>query len=169
MAPTDRALFLSLKPLFAELVLNGDKTVELRRIQPRAEPGTLVVVYASTPVRAVLGTCVVEDIGTEAPDVIWELHGARTGVRRHEFDSYFQGREIAVAITIRHPQRLEAPVPLGVLRQGLDRFSPPQSFRYLTPAQAMKLVPTEWVLHCQSWLSRTDGAPTMSSAAAGLD
>jgi predicted transcriptional regulator len=144
MAPTDRALFLSLKPAYADLLLDGDKSVELRRIRPRAQPGTLVVVYASSPVRAVVGTCVVEDIGTETPDVIWNLHGPKTGVLRREFDAYFQGTSVAVAISVRHPQRLERVIPLEALRQDLARFTPPQSFRYLTPAQAMAVVPHEW-------------------------
>jgi len=148
MGPTDRALFLSLKPAYAELVLSGEKTVELRRIRPRAAPGTLVVVYASTPVRAVVGTCIVEAIGSEAPAVIWNLHGQRTGVCRSEFNTYFYGRTIAVAITVGRPHRLERPISLDAVRQGLDCFAPPQSFRYLTPVQAMVLVPEQWTAHC---------------------
>lgn len=148
MAPTDRALFLSLKPTYAELLLSGEKSVELRRIRPRAERGTLAIVYAATPVRAVLGTCVVEDIGAGQPRLIWNLHGPQTGVRRSEFDAYFRERSVAVAITMVQPRRLERPIPLSALREDLQPFSPPQSFRYLTAAQAARLVPEVWELHC---------------------
>lgn len=150
MAPTDRVLFLSLKPLYAELVLDGAKTVELRRVRPRAEAGTLAIVYSTTPVQAVVGTCVVDDIGTETPDTIWDLHGPSTGIQRDQFDTYFRGRDVAVAITVSRPRRIERPVSLSALRQGLDHFYPPQSFRYLTPTQAATLVPHEWASHLHS-------------------
>lgn len=150
MGSTDHALFLSLKPLYAELVLNGDKTVELRRVRPRAEPGTLAIVYSTTPVRAVVGTCVVDDIGTETPGAIWNLHGPSTGIPRDQFERYFRGRDVAVAITVSCPRRLDTPVSLDALRQGLDNFCPPQSFRYLAPAQAATVLPDEWAAHLES-------------------
>jgi predicted transcriptional regulator len=147
MGPTDRALFLSLKPAFADLILDGAKTVELRKVRPRAAAGTLAIVYASTPVRAVVGTCTVADIGQERPGIIWKLHGPRTGLRWQDFDEYFDGRSTAVAITVIAPHRLDEPLPLQALRSGPHGFSPPQSFRYLTSAQAAALVPSEWTHH----------------------
>src|SRR4051794_125899 len=119
MTVAERALFLSLKPTYAELLLSGEKTVELRRIRPRTAPGTLVIVYASTPTRAVLGTCVVKAIGAEKPSLIWRLHGPRTGVRRREFDNYFEGRSLAVAISVTRPRRLAEPIALNELRHHL--------------------------------------------------
>jgi predicted transcriptional regulator len=147
MDATDRALFLSLKPTYAHLLLSGEKTVELRRVRPRASAGTLAIVYASTPVRAVLGTCTVADIGEEHPDVIWELHGHLTGLRWREFNEYFLGQISAVAITVVAPYRLEEPVPLQTMRSGPSGFSPPQSFRYITGDQAEALVPSNWRRH----------------------
>ena len=147
MDTTDRALFFSVKPTFADLLLSGEKTVELRRVRPRATAGTLAIVYASTPVRAVLGTCTVADIGEEHPSVIWSLHGPRTGLRWQEFNEYFLGQGSAVAITVIAPRRLGEPVPLRVLRAEPFGFSPPQSFRYITGRQVEALVPNEWHLH----------------------
>ena len=147
MHPTDRALFLSMKPTFADLLLSGGKTVELRRVRPRAPVGTFAIVYASTPVRAVLGACTVAEIGEEHPDIIWDLHGPRTGLRWQEFSEYFRGQNSAVAITVVRPFRLDTPVPLAVLRGGPQGFSPPQSFRYISAAQAEVLVPDAWRRH----------------------
>ena len=143
----DRALLLSLKPVYANLILEGTKSVELRHVRPRAQPGTLAIVYASTPVRAVVGTCAVKSIGQEHPDVIWELHGARTGLRWHEFHDYFLGRRSAVAISVERPKRLDLPIPLDVIRSEPLRVSPPQSFRYLGGEQAAALIPQEWRDH----------------------
>ena len=127
----DDALFLSLRPEFAELILNGVKKVELRRVRPRAVPGTSVIVYATSPVKAVLGGCRVRSVTTAHPDEVWELHGALASVERDGFDEYFAGAERATAIQLGSPWRLARPVPLSVLRTNWDGFNPPQSFRYV--------------------------------------
>ena len=41
-----RALVLSLKPRFAEAILSGTKTVEVRRVMPRITVPTLALLYA---------------------------------------------------------------------------------------------------------------------------
>jgi predicted transcriptional regulator len=139
-SPNDRALLLSLKPRFADLLLSGAKTVELRRIKPRALPGTNVIVYASSPVRAILGTCAVSDVRSGSPDEIWDLHGVLAAVNAEEYDEYFAGAKQAVAITVTNPTRLASAIPLDRLRAVAPGFHPPQSFRYLSSDDARRLV-----------------------------
>lgn len=140
MAGDERVVFLSLRPRFAELLLDGGKRVELRRIRPQADPGTLAVIYAASPVRAVLGTCVVEAIGAAAPDDIWRLHGPDTAITWRDFRDYFAGASRAVAITVVQPTRLPHPVPLAQLRGIWGGFQPPQSFRYVTMADVAEFI-----------------------------
>ena len=42
----DRMIVLSLKPLYAEAILSGAKTVELRRIGPKISVRTRALIYA---------------------------------------------------------------------------------------------------------------------------
>lgn len=140
MSPSERALFLSLKPRFAQLLLSGTKTVELRRIRPRAAAGTQVIVYASSPVRAVVGTCLISDVRMGMPDEIWDLHGTLTAVEPGEYEQYFAGAKRAVAITVAKPIRLANPIALHDVRSIVPGFQPPQSFRYLTSADANRLL-----------------------------
>jgi predicted transcriptional regulator len=135
MAPDDRTLFISLRPRFAELLLLGEKTVELRRVRPAVQPGTRVMLYASSPTCALLGVGVVEDVQVAGHDRIWGEHGPRTGISRSEYDAYFDGTATAVAITLGEVRRLERPISLAELRRGREWFRPPQSFRYLNPQQ----------------------------------
>ena len=132
MATFDRALFLSLRPAYAGMILNGDKTVELRRIRPRAAMGSIAVIYATSPICAVLGLCRVGEVTDGEPDEIWDLHGHVAGIDRPQFDAYFAGAETAVAITVTGPLRLKRPVPLAELRLSWLGFQPPQSFRYIS-------------------------------------
>jgi len=129
----DRTLFLSLLPEFADLILDGTKRIELRRVRPRALPGTHVVVYATSPRRAILGGCEVVDVCSGDPDEIWELHGTLAAIDRDRFDRYFVGAAQAVAIRLGNPWRLSEPLRLSVLRENWEGFNPPQSFRYVTP------------------------------------
>jgi predicted transcriptional regulator len=138
--PDERALLVSVKPVYAELLLSGEKTVELRRIKPLAHVGCDVLLYASSPTMEMVGTARVEAIDVGDPDTIWHRHGPATGVDRDSFDAYYQGAETAVAITLSDMRRLRSAVPLAELRRRISGFQPPQSFRYLGSAEAAAVV-----------------------------
>lgn len=142
MTVLDRALFLSLRPAYAEMILAGSKTVELRRVRPRAAAGTLAIVYASSPICHVLGTCIIEDVSDGTPAELWRLHGSQTGIGWQTFSAYFADTDHRVAIALTSPRRLEDPVSLDALRQLLDGFAPPRSFRYLEIQDAQILLGT---------------------------
>jgi predicted transcriptional regulator len=135
MPPTDRSLFISVRPQYAELLLSGEKRIELRRTAPDVQAGALVLIYASSPVCALVGTAIVEDITVGSPRTIWTQARDEAAVTRAVFDAYFEGATLAVAIALDEVKRLRRPVPLRELRAGRAWFSPPQSFRYLDPQQ----------------------------------
>ena len=126
----DRALVLSLKPRFAEAILTGDKTVELRRVMPRITIPTLALLYATGPARSLVGTCFVRSVARLGADELWHRHGGDTALTRPEFNAYLAGLSEAAALFLEQAQRLSAPIPLRVLRQA-EGFRPPQSFMYV--------------------------------------
>ena len=134
-----RALVLSLKPRFAEAILAGIKTVEVRRVMPRITVPTLALLYASGSARALVGTCVVRSVARYPADGLWHLHGADTALSRAEFDAYLQGRDCGVALLLERPEPLAASIPLHTLRQA-HGFRPPQSFAYVSHAQRRRLL-----------------------------
>jgi predicted transcriptional regulator len=127
-----RALLLSLRPRFATAILDGTKTVELRRTRLSAPPGTPLVLYASSPIMAVVGTAVLAERHTASPATIWRTHRRALGLTRAEFNDYLTGVDQATAITISNPQALPDPFTLAWLR-GHAGFQPPQSYRYIAP------------------------------------
>jgi predicted transcriptional regulator len=139
MPPEERALLLSLRPRFAEMMLTGAKTVELRRVRPNVSPGAAALIYATSPTCALVGIATVEAVHADTHDEIWQRHGADTGITRAEYDAYFDGSAEAVAIEMLAVRRLPRPVGLPQLRQGRAWFRPPQSFRYLNPEQTASL------------------------------
>lgn len=132
MSTEQPVLFVSIKPRFAEKILSGEKSVELRRVRPAAaRVGTLVVIYASSPVCQVVGTGRVKAIEEASPTAIWERHKKRLGLPRSEYREYFAGVSHAVGILLEEVLALRSAVPLASLRVRLAGFEPPQSFRYL--------------------------------------
>lgn len=130
---------LSLKPRFAEAILNGDKTVELRRVMPRITIPTLALLYATGPCRSLVGTCVVNSVTRLPSDELWRRHGTETALTRPEFDAYLTGRDEGVALFLEQPERLPAPIPLRALRRA-GNFRPPQSLAYVRHDQRQRLV-----------------------------
>lgn len=134
-----RALVLSLKPRFAEAILNGDKTVELRRVMPRITIPTLALLYATGPERSLVGTCIVHSVARLPAEELWQRHGTKTALAKSEFDAYLTGRDEGVALFLEQPDRLHAPVPLHALRRA-DNFRPPQSLAYVGHDQRQRLI-----------------------------
>lgn len=126
------AILLSLRPRFARAILEGTKTVEVRRRPIRAPGGTLLVLYASSPTMAILGTAELATGDVAEPDVAWKEHEHNLGLSREEFDAYLKGSDVAHLIHVRKPRPFSEPIPLSHLRASASAFNPPQSFRYVT-------------------------------------
>ncbi|WP_078901591.1 ASCH domain-containing protein [Actinacidiphila yeochonensis] len=131
MNDTERALLISVHPRFATAILEGSKTVELRRQRVAVPEGTPLVLYATSPVMALVGTARVSRVDSATPAAIWRQHRAHSGINRDEYDAYMQGASQASALVLDSPQNLDHSVPLTHLRAG-GTFHPPQSYRYIT-------------------------------------
>ena len=129
-----RVLVLSLKPRFAEAILDGTKTVELRRVMPRITIPTLASLYASGPERSLVGTCVVKEVVQCGLEELWARFGDRTGLSPSEFEEYFAGRAQGVALLLDEVERLSERIALDALRRA-SGFRPPQSFGYVDHQQ----------------------------------
>jgi len=138
--PDSRTLLVSVKPVYAELILAGIKTVELRRVRPHVDVGADVLLYASSPAMAMVGTARVASVDVRDIDAIWTSYGPSTGIDRATYDEYYAGNDQAVAIALTNVRRLRRRVPLAELRQRIIGFNPPQSFRYLGATEASAAV-----------------------------
>lgn len=61
-----RNIVMSIHPKHAEAILNGTKTVEFRKTRPR-KPFGMVIVYATAPVKRIVGQFEVSEIIAEPP------------------------------------------------------------------------------------------------------
>lgn len=121
-------VLLSIKPEFAEKILNGTKKFEFRKGIFKNNNITTVVIYATMPVGKVVGQFSIDGILKNDPEALWVKTKKYAGISKNFFDSYYSGRETAYAIKVGEVERFEDPLPLSSLGDGIKA---PQSFLYL--------------------------------------
>ena len=129
------AIFMSIRPQYANKIFDGIKTVELRRVRPKyIARKALILVYVSSPVKSLVGAFKVDRIIKKPLSELWEIVRDRAGVTREEFDAYFDGTLTGVGIFFSETWRLPEPIALRDLEDMIG-FQPPQGFRYATASE----------------------------------
>lgn len=124
-------ILISVEQRHALNMVAGEKTVELRRRPVRVAQGCRVWIYSKVPRGHVEAIAIVDEVVTSAPSSIWARYSAQTGISRAEFDSYYDGCEVAYAILLRDVRRLGTTISLEEIRKRFASFQPPQFFRKL--------------------------------------
>lgn len=119
----DRLMIVSVRPRFVNAILDGSKSVELRRTRPQVAVGQPVAIYATVPVASIVATARIKAVTIGAPSTVWEVVKEDAGVTRQHFRTYFAGIPTAVAIHLDEVRALESSVSLGDLRRNA-RFHP---------------------------------------------
>lgn len=128
-------LFLSIHPEYVEAIVEGRKSVELRKRRPSAAIGSRVAIYATTPQCEIVAVATLAQIEVASPSSLWKSVRTIAAVTKSKFDEYYAGHELAVALHFTDISVLSSPIPLRELRQKWDNFQPPQQFRYLDQRQ----------------------------------
>jgi predicted transcriptional regulator len=127
-----RDVLVSIRPHYASKILDGEKTVELRRkFTEIGATGMTALIYSSSPVSAVVGYACIKNVLKLPVSRIWKEHGAAACVSKGEFDAYFAGLRDGFAIVFESVQPLKKLVTAGDL-QAQFGIVPPQSYRYVT-------------------------------------
>jgi predicted transcriptional regulator len=131
-----RAVLLSIKPKYADLILSGSKRVEFRRTWAKQDV-SVIVLYSSFPVQRIVGAVAVDQIVVASPTSLWKTCAERGGgLTRNELRSYFVGKRKGVAVLLGEVWKLAKLVdPSDVIRA----FRPPQSFRYLDSSEYIRI------------------------------
>jgi len=136
---TNKMLLMSIKPEYMQKILTGEKTIEIRRTRTNVAEGDLIIFYASSPMKAILGAAMVVTVVTGAPGAIWRKYKRELGITKSVYDVYYSCSVKAYGIILDKIWEYESPVSLEKIREFWEGFVPPQSYRYLSKEE-FKLV-----------------------------
>ena len=120
-------VLLSIKPEFVEKIFAGTKKYEFRKSLFKRRDVKCVVIYASAPIKRVVGEFEIDDILSNDVDIIWERTQKYSGITKAFYNSYFQNQTIANAIHIGHLIKYEKVKTLS----DYNIHRAPQSFCYI--------------------------------------
>lgn len=121
-------VLLSIKPKFAEQILNGQKRFEFRRTIFKDTNVTKVIIYASSPVQRIVGEFEVDGILSMSKHALWRKTRQTACISWQFFSEYFAGKSECHAIQVSNPIRYEEPISL---KMAVGLSQPPQSFAYV--------------------------------------
>ena len=126
-------IVLSIKPQYTNLILSGEKTVELRRVVSSSlQIGSEIIIYSTSPVKHIVAIAKVKKIEHHRLDNLWKKVGKLSGITADFFYQYFSGLEAGFGLVLEEVKILEEPLALSSLRESIG-FTPPQSFSYAAP------------------------------------
>jgi type I restriction enzyme S subunit len=131
-------VLLSIKPEFAEKILDGTKRYEFRKTR-FSDPSAVetIYLYASSPAQRIVGAFSMGELISDTPADLWRKYGHSSGITdRSRFMTYFENSEEGHAIEVDQVHELDESVNP---RNQVESFSPPISFYYLEQDSKLNL------------------------------
>jgi predicted transcriptional regulator len=125
-----RVMLLSVRPRWARALIEGEKTIELRKRRIAAPEGTPVMIYETAPTSAIVATARLGRIVNCSAEAAWRDYKAGLGLTQPELEAYLAGKS-AWLLFLLGVSGLPRPVLLADLRTSGRQVAPPQSYRYL--------------------------------------
>jgi len=124
-------IVLSIRPFYATQILEGKKTIELRRRFPvSSAQGAIALIYATAPVQAIVGQVKISSVELLPLSGLWKKARKLASIAKSDFDQYFDGLSSGYALHLESATEFSSPILATDLVNQFD-FVPPQSFRYI--------------------------------------
>ena len=131
--PGEHTLLMSLRPEFAELMLQGRKTIEFRRRFSKKYEGATIVFYITRPVKQFMFSAIITKVDHRQKEHLWYIHQEQGGISRSVFDHYFSGTSYGYAIHLSNVTKIPNQLRLEHAQEIHPELRPPQSFQRLEP------------------------------------
>ena len=119
-------MLLSIKPKYVDKILSGEKKYEFRKFHCRKGIDTIVI-YATTPMKKVVGEVALLDIIEGNVEHIWNETHNYGGILKKDYTDYYKERGNAIAYQLGEVTVYKEPKMLTDF--GLNYV--PQSFAYI--------------------------------------
>lgn len=125
-------ILISIRPEYADQILEGCKTVELRRrFTEEIDQNTRLFIYSSNPVGAIVGSAKIDKVTKLSVKQIWKKFRKEACIEKADFENYFYGIQVGFVLSLGEVTPLAETVDREDI---LDRWGirPPQSYMYLS-------------------------------------
>jgi len=120
-------VLLSIKPKYVEKIISGQKKYEFRKTIFNLDE-EIVVIYATSPIKKIIGYFHIEEVINDHPKKIWSKCRELSGISKSSFFEYFTDRNYGYAIRIGKLHLFDEPLEPTSIMPG---FIAPQSFCYI--------------------------------------
>jgi len=118
---------LSIKPFYAQQIIQGIKRYEFRRTRIRTDLSHIII-YCTSPIRRAIAVAEVDGVESGSVSRLWANTRHAAGISESAYRHYFQGKKCAIAISIRRV------IPFTTWVSPDDKlfgFRVPRSFSYV--------------------------------------
>lgn len=119
-------LLMSINPEHVDNILTGVKRFEFRKTKCKEQIDSIVI-YSTSPVMKVVAEVEVLNIIEGTPQMIWNHTSYAAGIDKQFFDSYYNGKQTAVAYALGRVKKYQIPKQLSDF--GIK--AAPQSYTYI--------------------------------------
>lgn len=126
-------IILSIYPKNIEKIESGIKKYEFRRSIYKNQNVKKAYIYASVPVKKIVGVFKIGQVVSGTPDEVWERCGNFSGTTKENLMEYFKGKDKVYALEIINYKKFDVPIEP---RDYIEDFYPPQFFRYLEDSKS---------------------------------
>ncbi|MBQ3707374.1 MAG: hypothetical protein II889_05615 [Clostridia bacterium] len=119
-------MLLSIKPEYVKKIISGKKKYEFRKFHCREEIDTIVI-YATAPMKKVIGEAALVNIIEGDIDYVWHETRNFGGILKRDYIKYYHEREVAIAYHLGKVTVYKEPMKLEDFGLGYV----PQSFAYI--------------------------------------
>lgn len=117
---------LSIKRIYAERIITGVKTIELRKRPIGMDLGNLILLYETAPDSIIRGGFIADKTISIPVIEMWEKYHSLMGVEKEFYDRYFEGCEFAYG-TVIYQNFAFSDLTLNQINHFCPGFTPPQA------------------------------------------
>ena len=97
----NNAAILSIKPVYANKILAGTKTIELRKSAMNLSADDVILVYSSAPDQCIAFWFRVKAVEALPVEEMWRQHREHLGIDSEDYQAYLAGRGITCSMSRR--------------------------------------------------------------------
>lgn len=120
-------ILMPINPKYVDEILSGRKKYEYRKIKAKKDNIDKIIIYSTFPVMKVVAEVTITKILEGAPREIWNITKEYSGVTEEFYNSYYKGKNKAIAYEIGEINKYDIPKELSEI--GINYI--PQSFVYI--------------------------------------